>query len=486
MLIGSLVAGPMANLVGRKWTCILGTCLSLSFGYGLIPFAQALWMILMGRFLMGAGLGFSMTTSTLYIMEISTPSMRSGLAVIPAVAGTLGLLSCQCLGAILEWRSLSIVLAFLNVPFFLMLIFLPETPVYLITTEQIERAHKVLRTMRGKRWDVTKELTDIKCASEGVEKYHVTVSDFLATTVLKPFLMSLALMFFFQFSGINIVMQYTVLVFKEAQSSIDEFRATILVGVALLASNIITLVVANRMPRRLMLLLSSFGVTVTNIIMGVYFYLKTLEEESCRNGVTPAAEPFFSAGNNGGNLNEYSLSTGKVKMEDGSVVSSTPQPALEFHSSTPSPLLPTSTDCVEIYTGNLGWLPLVLLMVYIFTFNLGYGSMIWITVAEILPARVRSVANSLSVAFTCVMSFLTSHSFQHLMGLIRGEGVFWLYGSFSLVGFLFILIFVPETKNKTEAEIQSLFLPKSQRAATTSGPNHGQQQSQERKRPNQD
>ena len=49
------------------------------------------------------------------------------------------------------------------------------------------------------------------------------------------------------------------------------------------------------------------------------------------------------------------------------------------------------------------------------------------------------------------------------MATIDGEGVFWLYGSISLVGFMFILILVPETKNKSEAEIQEYFQPKSQR-----------------------
>ena len=63
---------------------------------------------------------------------------------------------------------------------------------------QIERAHKVLRLIRGKRWDVTKELTDLKVATEGREKHHVAVRDFVASSVLKPFLMALTLMFFFQ------------------------------------------------------------------------------------------------------------------------------------------------------------------------------------------------------------------------------------------------------------------------------------------------
>lgn len=37
------------------------------------------------------------------------------------------------------------------------------------------------------------------------------------------------------------------------------------------------------------------------------------------------------------------------------------------------------------------------------------------------------------------------------------EGVFWIYGGISLVGFLFVIFFVPETKGKTPVEIQAYF-----------------------------
>lgn len=178
MLMGSLIAGPCANLIGRKWTSIFGTCGALALGYSLFAGAQYVWMMLLGRFMQGAGLGFSTTVSTIYIMEVATPNMRGSLAVIPAIAGTLGLLTTQVLGAYLNWLWLSIVCAPLNIPFLLMLIFIPESPVYLISTEQIEHAHKILRVLRGPRWNVTKELTDIKVASEGRETYHVRISDF--------------------------------------------------------------------------------------------------------------------------------------------------------------------------------------------------------------------------------------------------------------------------------------------------------------------
>ena len=88
---------------------------------------------------------------------------------------------------------------------------------------QIERAHKILRVLRGPRWNVTKELTDIKVALEGRETYHVNIRDFASATVWKPFLIALSLMFFFQFSGINVILHYTVDIFSQLTAQLKNF-----------------------------------------------------------------------------------------------------------------------------------------------------------------------------------------------------------------------------------------------------------------------
>jgi len=494
-LFGSLFAGPISNWVGRKWTYVVGVCGTLSTGYILIALAQAQWMMLLGRFLHGAGVGFATTIATVYTMEIATPNLRGRLAAVPAVAGTLGILFCQILGAAVNWKVLSIVLASLNIPFLAFLLFIPESPVFLITTNQIDRAHKVLRVLRGPKWNITAELTDIKVAQDvhkQQERRSLRPRDFWARGVLRPFLIALALMFFLQFTGINIILNNTPNIFRLAGSTIHASLATIIVGVALLLSNTLTVIVADKMPRRIMLLLSAFGISATLIGMGVFMHLKRLEEHCCALdsqtpyftyredqccassitvaraavidglratdeicGIPPTVGDEIGIRNNGSARVPRGVSVPLLGPSNQTLLQPYDAQCQQAYGAWS---MGNKPDC-QAYTRNLGWLPMLLAMLYIFFYNLGYGAMIWMTVVEILPQHVRSVAASLSGGFACLWYFLTTHTYRYLVQLVTGAGVFWFYGCVSFLGLLFIAAFVPETKGKTEAEIQNHFSP---------------------------
>ena len=58
-------------------------------------------------------------------------------------------------------------------------------------------------------------------------------------SVVKPFIISAALMFFQQFSGINAVIFYTVSIFRDAGSSVDRNLATIIVGIVQFLSTLL-------------------------------------------------------------------------------------------------------------------------------------------------------------------------------------------------------------------------------------------------------
>lgn len=412
MLLGSLGVGSLCDAIGRKYTLLIGLPGCLGLAYICIALAVNVWMMYLGRVLAGAGLGISQTVSTLYIAEVATPEMRGPLAVIPAIAGTLGLLTTQILGSMLNWKNLAIVCACLNIPFTIMILFIPESPVYLVSKKKIEQAESVLVLLRGSTWDVKKELAELTKSLTGQIKYRVTMSDFFTKSVIKPFSVALGLMFFFQLSGISCILNYTPEIFRSASSSVDPYYATIYLGCALLISNGITLYIVGRVKRKIMMLTSAFGVSVTLAIMGLCYHLNALKGAKETILLQKAANETMESQEN----NEEQV--------DNSI---------------------------------LGWVPLFDLMAYIFFFNLGYGAMIWMTVAEILPTRTRSITNSLSVGFTSIISFIALWSFPLLEETLTRQGTFWLYAAISMLGFFFIAIFVPETKGKTEKEIQAYF-----------------------------
>ena len=71
----------------------------------------------------------------------------------------------------------------------------------------------------------------------------------------------------------------------------------------------------------------------------------------------------------------------------------------------------------------------------------------------------------LTVGWVGVLSFITSFSFPYLLSSRwAGQGAFWMYSIISFVGFLFIAIFVPETRGKTEDQIKVYFQGKKEKA----------------------
>lgn len=455
MIFGSFLAGPLNNAVGRKWTCILGVSAVFALSYTLFVVAVNLGMLYLARFMMGLGLGVSQSISTIYIAEVSTPELRGNLAVIPAMTGCLGVYTCQILSYFLSWRPMSILFAVFNIPLLAMTLFMPESPVYLISKNKIEEAHRVLRHLRGPCWNVTKEINEIRKRNEGSGERagRISISDCLQPSIYKPVLIAFTLMFFFQMSGVGLILTYAVTIFKEV-SSIDKFLATIFLGTALFASNTLTLFLAGKFPRRMMLLASSFGVSVTLGVLGLCYQVMDWERD-CVASVTDCVNTTLSS--EGGRLTQQITESCFQRNLSSS------QPHLQALLEEETVLDISMTQHIkENCSYNLGYLSVVDSMVYIFMFNLGFGSLVWMTVVEILPAQIRSFTNGLAVSWVGILSFVVSFTFPFLLqSSLAGKWAFWMYSAVSFLGFFFIAMFVPETRGKTEDEVKTYFQKKS-------------------------
>ena len=107
---------------------------------------------------------------------------------------------------------------------------------------------------------------------------------------------------------------------------------------------------------------------------------------------------------------------------------------------------------------SLDWIPLTCALIFQVAFSLGISPIAWLYIGELFPLKHRglgAIANSVSYAcsFASVKTFV---DFQLLLGL---HGAFWLYSGISIIGLIFTVVLVPETKGQGLQEMQDNYTP---------------------------
>ena len=112
---------------------------------------------------------------------------------------------------------------------------------------------------------------------------------------------------------------------------------------------------------------------------------------------------------------------------------------------------------IKVDVSSFGWLPLSSFVVYVVGFSLGFGPIPWLMMGEILPAKIRGSAASIATAFNWSCTFLVTKTFHDLTYYIGTHGTFWLFGQFCILGLIFTVIFVPETRGRSLEDIERGF-----------------------------
>ena len=171
---------------------------------------------------------------------------------------------CYILGFFFDWVNLSLIGAIIPVPFLMLMCMIPETPRYQVSKNRERDAKAALQWLRGMTVDITREMHDMETANMLIKKDKFKAKEIFQSGYVKPLAISMGLMFFQQFSGINAVMFYSVNIFRLAGSSIDSNLATIILGVVNIAATIFSNVVIDRLGRKILLYLSSTGRMLCN------------------------------------------------------------------------------------------------------------------------------------------------------------------------------------------------------------------------------
>ncbi|XP_046976880.1 facilitated trehalose transporter Tret1-like isoform X1 [Vanessa cardui] len=103
---------------------------------------------------------------------------------------------------------------------------------------------------------------------------------------------------------------------------------------------------------------------------------------------------------------------------------------------------------------SYGWLPLACLVIYVLGFSIGFGPIPWLMLGEILPSRIRGTAASMATGFNWTCTFIVTKSFHNIIAAINMYGTVWLFAVLCVIGLLFVVFFVPETRGKSLEEIE--------------------------------
>ncbi|KAL1501806.1 hypothetical protein ABEB36_007062 [Hypothenemus hampei] len=104
----------------------------------------------------------------------------------------------------------------------------------------------------------------------------------------------------------------------------------------------------------------------------------------------------------------------------------------------------------------MNWLPIVSLITFIITFNLGLANLPWVILSELFPANIKPLSSTVATFFCFGLSFVVNICFPIITETLGMPGTFWIFAGILFVGFTFSIIIIPETKGKSSLEIQHM------------------------------
>ena len=290
--IGAFLAGKLADTMGRRNVMLLSAVLFL-LGALAQGFAESQALFVIARIVGGMAVGAASVLSPAYISEVAPASVRGRLTTIQQIMIITGLTAAFLVNYFLAasagestadywlglqaWRWMYLMQALPAAIFLVALLFIPESPRYLVSKHRDEEARKVLTDLFGA--DVADaKLVEIRDSFSS--EHPPRLSDLKAPGggMRSIVWAGLLLAVFQQLVGINVIFYYGATLwqlagFTEGQS----LQINIVTGVVSILACLITIAVIDKIGRKPLLLIGSAGMSVTLFAMVYAFANGTLD-----------------------------------------------------------------------------------------------------------------------------------------------------------------------------------------------------------------
>ena len=264
---GCFIAGPLGQRFGSR-NILRGLAVLYILSALGCAFAANWPMLMVARFIGGLGIGGSSVLGPVYIAELAPATWRGRLVGAFQINIVIGILVAYIsnwyiaglgLGAN-EWRWQLGVAVFPAIIFFVMLFTIPQSSRFLITQDSLDDALAVIKAMGSDRPEA--ELAEIRASMH--REQDAAVEPLFKRTLRLPIFLAVSIGFFNQLSGINAVLYFAPRIFE--MTGLGEKAAllqSVGIGIANLVFTFVGLWLIDRLGRRTLLYIGSFGYIIS-------------------------------------------------------------------------------------------------------------------------------------------------------------------------------------------------------------------------------
>ncbi|MFC4525901.1 sugar porter family MFS transporter [Dyella halodurans] len=398
--LGAFFAGRVSDLWGRRAVLIISAVLFLLSALGAGAAGTAL-LFVAARVMGGFAVGAASVIAPAYIAEVAPARYRGRLATVQQIAIIGGLfcaflsnyLLAKAAGASTEtlwlnqaaWRWMFWMQALPSSLFFVSLLFIPESPRYLVVRKRDAEASAVLTQLYGEG-KARSMLAEIG-ASLAHDRHRPRLSDLVdkVSGKIRPIVwVGVGLATFQQLVGINVVFYYGAVLWQAVGfSENDALLINVLSGALSIGACLVAVMLIDKVGRKPLLWIGSLGMAVSLILVTVAFANAGVDA----NGKLALSHP-------------------------------------------------------------MGTLALVAANVYVAFFNMSWGPVMWVMLGEMFPNQIRGSGLAVAGAAQWTSNFVITVSFPILLAGIGLAGAYGLYAAAAVVSVFFVQRYVHETRGK--------------------------------------
>ena len=294
-VIGVSFAGWLSDRFGRKKVLLVAATLFTVSAIG-CAVISSFSNLAVYRLVGGMGVGIASMLSPMYISEISPPAIRGKLVSLYQLAITVGILTSYLLNAWLldqsvvqnffltnkftlvfkteVWRGMLGMEAIPATLFFILLLFVPESPRWLVINGKLEKARSILIKTSGEA-ETENEIRDIR---ESLETEKKSKSLILEPGIKMAVFLGVSLAVLQQFTGIDAIIYYGPRIMETAGFGInDALFSQVIIGIINLIFTILAILLIDKFGRKPLLLSGTLGMLISVIIIGLLFFFNRAE-----------------------------------------------------------------------------------------------------------------------------------------------------------------------------------------------------------------